>query len=336
MKQIAGFLTVLLALAAGGALRAADAATNDLPSAWLLDGVAAQVGAENITISEVMGEIRNSAWIEMSRAEREKSLRKLYGETLDAFINRRLILASAKAAELKLQPWVINDRIQEITDNRYKGDHSLLLADLTEHHINYDTWKKSIEEEMMLMAMRSENVDKLVSVSPRDVRSYYETNRLALVTSPSVHMSRMVLQEERGKDVTLTQQGEQALKELDEGADFAVVARKYSKDDGETAAKGGDRGWVDLDDLAPALVQALAAVKPGQYTRMVVLGEKGYILKKIEEKGASQPTLEDAWVQIERRLRIQKSEALYREWTARLRRNGYVKVFELPPTPMDR
>lgn len=184
----------------------------------------------------------------------------------------------------------------------------------------------------MLMAMRAENVDKQVTVSPLEVRSYYETNRQALVTGPRVRLCRITLQETRG--ATLEQQGTAALKDLDAGVDFTTVARKYSTD--SYAAKGGDRGWVDLDDLAPGLVQALAALKPGQYSRMVTLGETGIILKKVEEKGAAQPTLDEAWAQIERRLRMQKSEALFHEWTARLRRNSYVKIFDLPPTPMDR
>ena len=334
MNRIAYLLVVLLAMVVIGTGRAAAAATNNTPAAWLLDGVAAQVDDEAITISEVMNEIRNSAWIEMSKEDREKSLRKLYAETLDAFINRRLILASAKAADLKLQAWVINDRIQDIIDNRYKGNRELLMADLTEHHVKFDDWKKGIEEDMMLMAMRSENVDKLVSISPRDVRTYYETNRLALVSSPRVRISRITLQAQAGKEETVAQIGEQALKDLDAGMDFAVVARKYSRDD--YAPKGGERGWVEMDDLAPDLVKALAALKPGQYSRLVMLGETGLILKKIEEKGVTQPTLDEAWAQIERRLRVQKSEVLYREWTARLRRQGYVKVFDLPPTPVDR
>ena len=307
MKHIVGLLAFLLLFAVGGVC-AYGAATNDAPpSAWLLDGVAAQVGSETITISDVMNEIRNSAWIEMSKEDREKSLRKLYSETLDAFINRRLILAAAKAAELKLQPCV-----------------------------NYDEGKKGIEEEMMLMAMRSENVDKLVTVSPREVRSFYETNSQALATAPSVHIGRIMMMEKSGTEGTLAQIGEQALKELDAGADFAAVVRKYTCDSDEVAAKGGDKGWVDLDDLAPSLVKALSELKPGQFSRMQVLGNRGYILKKIEERGASQPTLDEAWTQVERRLRIQKSEAFYREWTGRLRRNGFVKIFDLPPTPMDR
>ena len=69
---------------------------------------------------------------------------------------------------------------------------------------------------------------------------------------------------------------------------------------------------------------------------MVTMGEVGIVLKKIEEQKASTLPLDEAWLSIERRLRMQKSEALYREWTARLRQNGYVKIFDLPPTPLDR
>ena len=338
MKLGKGFAIVALALVATGVSRAADAvATNAaLPSAWLLDGVAAQVNDETITISEVMAEIRNSAWIEMSREDREKSLRKLYTETLNAFIDRRLILAAAKVAELKLQPWVIDDRVQEIIDTRYKGNRTQLMADLTTHRVNFDMWKKGIEEDMMLMAMRSESVDKQVTVSPREVRSYYETNRQAMVSPPRVHIGRITLQEKPGTNaVSLAQLGAQVLRELDApGADFASVARKYSQD--SFAPKGGDRGWIDPEDLVPALVQALAPLQPGQCTGMVTMGEVGIVLKKIEEQKASTLPLDEAWLSIERRLRMQKSEALYREWTARLRQNGYVKIFDLPPTPLDR
>jgi peptidyl-prolyl cis-trans isomerase SurA len=313
---------------------AAQAATNATPPAWLMDGVAAQVNDETITISEVMNEIRNSAWIEMPKEEREKSLRKLYTETLDAFINRRLILAAARAADLKLQAWVVEDRVQDIVDSRYKGNRTLLMNDLTEHRVNFEEWRKGIEEEMMLMAMRSENVDKHVTVSPREVRGYYETNRLALVTSARVHLGRITLPPQPSKDQTVEQLGAVALQELDAGTEFATVARKYSKDD--YAPRGGDRGWLDLDDLAPRLVQTLATVKTGQCSRLVMLGETGMILQKIEEKAAGQPTLDEAWTQIERRLRLQKSETIYQGWTARLRQQGFVKLFELPPTSAER
>jgi peptidyl-prolyl cis-trans isomerase SurA len=332
MKKFSGFLVALLVLAAGGMLRAAEDGTNSASAAWLLDGVAAQVNDETVTIAEIMNEIRNSAWIELPREEREKSLRKLYGETLEAFVSRRLILAAAKTAELKLQPWIIADRIQEIVDNRYKGNRALLLADLTEHRIKLDDWQKSIEEDMMLMAMRSENVDRLVTVSPREVRSYYETNRAALVSSPRIRACRILLLP--GKEETMPQLSERVLKELDQGADFAAVARKYSQD--VYAPKGGDWGWVAPDDIAPDLVKALAALKPGQFSRLVTLGESGIILKKVEEKGATQQTLDEAWSLIERRLRMQKSETLYREWTARLRRQGFVKLYDLPPSSADR
>lgn len=329
MKRVTKILATLLVLVAGGTLRAAGAATNDAPSAWLLDGVAAQVNDETITISDVMNEIRNSAWIEMSREDREKSLRKLYTETLDAFINRRLILAAAKAAEMKLQAWIVGDRVQEIIDTRYARNRTKLLEDLTAHHINYEDWLKTIEEEMMLMAMRAENVDKQVSVSPRDVREYYATNRQALVSSPRVRVSRITIMNKPGDDRTVAERGELALKELDAGASFVDVVHKYSQDD--YALKDGDWGWVDPEDIAADLVKTLAALKPGEYSRLVTLGNQALILKKVAEKGSAALTLDEAWPLIERRLRVQRAEALYRAWTERLRRRAYVRVFDLPP-----
>jgi peptidyl-prolyl cis-trans isomerase SurA len=332
MKRNPGIGAVLLALAAAGGVWAAATNTNDVASAWMLDGVAAQVNDETITVSEVMQEIRGSAWIELSKEEREKSLRKLYADTLDAFINRRLILAAARDAEMKLQPWVVSERIQEIVDTRFGGNRTRLLDDLTAHHVNYEDWKKMIEEEMLLMAMRTESVDKQVTVSPREVRDFFATNRQALATSPRVHACRITLLSKAGEERSAAERGELALKELDGGADFADVAHKYSRD--SFALKGGDWGWVDPEDLAPALVKALADLKPGQHSRLIPLGEQTLIVKKLEEKGNTALTLDEAWSQIERRLRVQKAESLYREWIGRLRRRNYVKLFELPPTPV--
>ena len=85
------------------------------------------------------------------------------------------------------------------------------------------------------------------------------------------------------------------------------------------------------DTFAPELVQALSPLKPGQHSRLVVLGDRGYILNKVEEKTSSLPTLDEALPLIERRLRAQRSDDAYREWTGRLRRDASVRIFDLPP-----
>ena len=330
MKRTHGMLVVALALLAGRALTAAETnATNRMPSAQLLDGVAARVNGESITMAEVLTEIPGSAWHGQSREQQEARLRELYGRTLNAFIDRRLMLAAAKAQDVKLQPWVVGDREREIVESRFGGDRDKLLAALTERHITYDDWRKGLEEDVLISAMRAEYVDKRISVSPSEIRSYYATNRLALSTAAGVRVSIVTLAEPASGAETLAQFGDRVLKELDGGADFAALAGKYSRDSHKD--KGGDWGTVQPEEkFAAPIVQALAALKPGQCSRLIMLGDQAYLIKKVAEQPATTLTLEEAWPLIERRLRESQGEGLYRDWMARLRREAFVQVFELP------
>ena len=326
----------LLALLAGAAARAAGTnAAAVAPSAQMMDGVAARVNGDSITVAEVMAEIPNSAWLGQSREQQEERLRELYGRTLNAFIDRRLILAAAKAQEMKLQGWVLNDRERELVDARFGGDRDKLLAALTERHISYDDWRKGLEEDMLISALRGEFVEKRVSVSPSDIRSYYTTNHTALGTSAGVRVAIITLTEPSSGKETLAQFGDRVLKALDGGADFAAVAKEHSAD--SRARQGGDWGFVQPEEkFAGPIVQALAALKPGQYSRLVMLGDQAYIIRKVEEKAATTLTLEEAWPLIERRLRESQSEALYRDWMVRLRRDAFVQIFELPKSSATR
>jgi len=332
MKRIV--ISVGLALGVlSGVVQAAEAtnAVSQAPASWRLDGVAAQVNGETITIAEVMNEIRNSAWIELSPEERDAQLRKLYGETLNAFIDRKLILAAAKAEERKLQGWVVDDREREIIDSRFGGDRTKLMSMLSERRILYNDWRQGIEEDLMLSAMRMEFVDKRIGVSPRDIRGYYETNRVSLHSPAGVRVGLITLTV-LDQDETVAQYGARALKDLDGGADFAATARKFSKD--AHADQGGDWGFLDpAEKLAPPLVKALSELKCGEYSRLVELGGRGYIIKKVEEKQAVPLSLEDAWQLIDRRLRAQQGDALYRDWINRLRRRAFVRIFDLPASP---
>ena len=119
----------LIALA--GLVSAQGLLSNKNP-AVLLDGVAAYVNSEMITIGEVMSEVRRSPWADTAPELREKRLRELYAATLNALIDRKLILAAAQKSKMELQSWAVDNRIREIVANNFDGDQTKLhdlLAD---------------------------------------------------------------------------------------------------------------------------------------------------------------------------------------------------------------
>ena len=75
--------------------------------------------------------------------------------------------------------------------------------------------------------------------------------------------------------------------ELDKGADFAALAKKYSKDPG--AESGGDLGYFGHDDMVKEFADAAFALSPGQYSKTPVKTEFGWHVIKVEDRRMSTP-----------------------------------------------
>jgi len=87
--------------------------------------------------------------------------------------------------------------------------------------------------------------------------------------------------------------------ELDKGADFAALAKKYSKDPG--AQSGGDLGYFGHDDMVKEFADAAFALSPGQYTKTPVKTEFGWHVIKVEDRRAGKPpSFEEAREQLRR------------------------------------
>lgn len=73
---------------------------------------------------------------------------------------------------------------------------------------------------------------------------------------------------------------------LQNGADFATLARTYSED--KTAAKGGEMGWFGTGELNPQLEAALDKMQPGQISEPIRT-PVGWHLIKLENARTTKP-----------------------------------------------
>ncbi|MDX9866525.1 MAG: peptidyl-prolyl cis-trans isomerase [Kiritimatiellia bacterium] len=323
-----GWIACAAACAAGCAL--ADLTTEKKRSAILLDGVAAYVNTEMITIADVMGEVRRSPWADTSPELREKRLRELYTATLNALIDRKLILAAARKAKMELQSWAVDNRVREIVANNFDGDQTKLHALLADRKITFEEWKKNIEEDLLITAMRYQQVEKRVTPTPTEIRAEYEANKGRYQTETATAVSLIILDppEKEGEE-SVAARAEKIDAALKAGTPFASLARTYSKD--AKAANGGSWGKVNpVDVFRKEIVEALDKLKPGETAPMVVLDGYGYIVRKDEQQDARALTFDEAAPYVESHLRMRQAEKLYKEWTDRLRAESYIKVFELP------
>jgi peptidyl-prolyl cis-trans isomerase SurA len=71
------------------------------------------------------------------------------------------------------------------------------------------------------------------------------------------------------------------LEELKKGASFAAVARQFSQ--APTAARGGDLGWVQADDLGPELRSVVEGLQQGQVAGPIQ-SEGGYHIVMLRDR----------------------------------------------------
>jgi peptidyl-prolyl cis-trans isomerase SurA len=327
-RNVSGAVLLLAAVALGG-LRAAPTTTNAPP--LLLDGVAAEVGAERITIAETMAAARDLAErMKLPAGEQTARLRELYDRALDELVARHLILQAYRNSEQKLQSWMVDRRIETIVEEHFGGDRVRLQAQLARENLSFDRWRQRMEDEMVLSAMRHQHVDGQVSVAPADVREFYATNSAAFALPGPVRVGMILLTPRAGEDgAALAARADALHARLRAGADFAALALAESAE--SHARNGGDWGYVKPEEVFKAeIVAALAALPPGGISAPIVSDGGCYIVRKISERPDLRLPLDEAWPAIEAHLRRALSERRFRAWIDSLRQRTHVHTYPLP------
>lgn len=80
---------------------------------------------------------------------------------------------------------------------------------------------------------------------------------------------------------------DKVVERLNAGEDFATVAKEMSSDTA-TKDKGGERGWVAMEELDPSYAAKVFALEVGQRSEPLE-GEGGFLIVEVEEKQAGRP-----------------------------------------------
>jgi peptidyl-prolyl cis-trans isomerase C len=117
--------------------------------------------------------------------------------------------------------------------------------------------------------------------------------------------------------------------QLDKGADFTVLAKKYSTD--PSAEEGGDLGYFGRDDMVKEFADAAFALPVGQYTKTPVKTEFGWHVIKVEDRRAGKPpSFQEAQDQLRQDLARDIIEAKLQE----LRGAAKIEEFGLDGKPL--
>lgn len=291
--------------------------------AMQVDGVAAYVNDHVITMSEVLSSSRTLQ--EKLREEGgQPEANSIYLKVLDGLIDRKLILdAYDQQTEIQIPPVMIDERVEQIVRELFNDDRNAFLRALGEEGRSEVSWREGIREQVVVQAMRNLRVDRLVHVSPTEVRAHYNTHADQYARDASITYRMLVVNappEAGGADEIVS--GVQAA--LAAGEDFADVTRRFSID--QFAEEGGLRGPLQPSELRPELRKNLESMDVDEVTGPVALGTHFIWLQLVSYVPAERKSFSEVQETIEDEIYRARSQQLYRAWLDRLRSDAFVTV----------
>ena len=237
------------------------------------------------------------------------------GEELVAKVDNYKISADDLYSEMKEKYAVktlIDNIDHQLLDTTYKTDETETKAienQIEEIKKTYGS-NDQIFEQIIKQVYNVESVDELKAMlsldykrdlaikdyvkekvlTDEEVTTYYDTKVIGDVKASHILIKPNAKDSDSEETKTKKEneakkKAEEIIKKLDNGEDFAKLAKKYSDDKG-TASKGGNLGYFNMDDdFEENFVSAAAALKKGAYSKEPVKTKYGYeIILKVDEK----------------------------------------------------
>lgn len=239
--------------------------------------------------------------IEITESELDSKLKSQYGtEVLDSIIANKIVELEAEKKKITVSDEEIAEEYKVYTES-YGGEETML-----ETLKAYNMDKEDVEEDIRLYLLTVKLLEDYVEVTEDDVKKYFEENKSYFDVAESVEASRIIVEDE-----TLAKE---IIKSLDEGKDFAQLAKEHSTEDNADET-GGSLGTIKRGDLDEAFEKAAFALGEGEYTKTPVKSDLGYQIIKVTKKTeAKEATYENSKEDARAALTEQKVNEAYQPW----------------------
>ena len=294
----------------------------------VLDGIAAVVNDDVITFSQVrdlVGPIEKAARDQFKGNELVEKIKEIRLKAINDLIDRQLALQEFKKQKFNIPEHFVDDRIATIIREEFGGDRAAFVRTLNAQGFTLEKFKQAETEKMIVSAMRGQMVKGDSTVPADKIQSYYQTNRAKYTSEDQIKLRMIAIRKGEGQSGGRRKMIEEIREKIVGGAEFPDLARMYSED--STQDSGGDWGWVNRRTLNDNLAKIAFALKPGQVSQIIELGNSYFLLLVEQKKVAETKPLSAVRDEIERELLQQQRQTAMTEWAAKLRKKSYIKMF---------
>jgi peptidyl-prolyl cis-trans isomerase SurA len=305
-------------------------------SAEVVDKVVAVVNSDVITLSELEEETSG-----LLRSITENNPNKPIGEaleeareaTLNGMIESRLIQQKAKKYNVKVTDEDIDIAYENIR-NGMSLDPAEFIEKLKKSGLTVESYRKKLESQILQSRLLSYDVRSKIVVTEEMIVDYYNEHYISKVDKGSYYLLQIGCSwsetddpEELNLDKQQTRLRTERIFDLaQKGQDFRTLAEKFSEL--PSASDGGDIGVFSLDEMAPAMRDAVSSLQPGEMSKIIET-PAGYQFFKLlsgeEDATVVTAAFEAVKAEIREKIYEEKLKTAYAEWVKKLKEDAYIQ-----------
>ncbi len=191
--------------------------------------------------------------------------------------------------------------------------------------------REKILRSLLIERMLDTEVEKKSVVTTAEAKAYYDTHPKQFEKTESVRIQSISIIPPQNGGAAVEREArnraEEAYKlarEAKNYRDFGLLAEKISDDDWRVNM--GDRSFVRVSTLPPPVVKEAAAMKPGEVSHLIQLGNAYTIFRLVEHQPAGKTPFAAVKVKLQSDLQKQKRADLRAALNQKLRKNAKVQV----------
>lgn len=252
----------------------------------VIDKVIAKVGTESILLSDV--ELQYAYEVEQNTADESTKCK-----ILQSLIGQKLILNQAKLDSIEISAVEveasIDFKLDRVLNQQMNGDVDMFkeVYEMTPEQMKENLLEDE-KNQMLVQRMQGQILNE-VEITPKEVKEFY--NQIPKDSIPylsaEVELAEIVLKPEVNK--TEKADALQKIinirnKILNEGEDFAELAKKFSDDPG-SGLRGGDLGFAGRGTFVPDFEAVAYSLDKGEISDPVETEFGYHILQLLERRG---------------------------------------------------
>jgi len=252
------------------------------------DYITAVVNQELVTAAEIDLRLQRAQAEAARTGVRLPPEGELRRQIMDALIDERVIITSARESGMRIDEPEIDRAVQSVAAQN-QISLEVLRERLRADGIEYGRFRANLRDQMMIERLREREVYQRIRVSDEDIEALLAQQRAEANADADTNIAQILVTVPEGADATVVAarraRAQAALVRVRGGEAFDVVARAVSEDGNRE--RGGEIGRRPASRLPDAFVEATKPLKPGEVApELLRTGAGFHILKLLERSDA--------------------------------------------------